>query len=187
MNGYLARVLNEVFRLHAFRLGVAFPNPDERAVTDIGRVYATFAFPGDAGDAASDPVRRIERRGGCDDASSGTTLEEFAFATGTVGGKGVNGEGTLWMERCCCIDADTVRGTDGGRCAYPAERTGSYDWSSLRAFVARVTAAAHRPPSSVDGSSLRAFVAPRVRGPRDGGGPSKKHVQSILSICNIKN
>ena len=163
MNGYPTRVLNEVFRSHAFRLGVAFPNPDERAVTDIGRVYATFAFPGDAGDAASDPVRRIERRGGCDDASSGTTLEEFAFAAGTVGGKGVNGEGTLWMERCCCIDADTVRGTDGGRCAYPAERTGSYD-----------------------GSSLRAFVAPRVCGPRDGGGPSSSQLRRRVVAPRVR-
>ena len=36
---------------------------------------------------------------------------------------------------------------DGAICSYPSERTGIYDGSSLRAFVARVSA----PPGGVDG------------------------------------
>ena len=85
-------------------------------------------------------------------------MEQFAFSAGMAaadGFAGVSDEGSLWMEGCrCAADRDEGAtaheggaGPDaadeedpGGACSYPPERTGRYDGSSLRTFVARVTA-----------------------------------------------
>lgn len=187
-----ARLMNELFRSHAFRLGVSFHGAadagdassttsggrieipswddvrvadggagppytyDERAMLDIGRAYGAFGGPSGRDGPYSVGIDRASPRSGagevgadgrrrCRDGGGGTTMEHFAFSAGMAadGGAGANDEGSLWMERCRCDGDANDEGptSDGeGGCSYPPDRTGRYDGSSLRAFVARVSA-----------------------------------------------
>ena len=99
---------------------------------------------------------------------NGATMEHFAFSAGIVaadGFAGVGDVGSLWMEGCQCVVDRDDDATDhdgwvgpnradeeypGGVCSYPSERTGRYDGSSLRSFVARVTAPPVDDDANVD-------------------------------------
>ena len=135
--------------------------PDEGAMVDIATAYGAFggrlgrddlhysvaidrpSSTGDGGDVGGGGGRCGDG-GGFD---RGATLEHFAFSAGmaSADGVGANDEGSSFTERCRCSgdkredggDTNTDE-DDGGGCSYPSERTGIYDGSSLRTFVARV-------------------------------------------------
>ena len=176
MTTYPARLVNELFRSHAFQLGLAFHGstneekgtssyiewpiwnddgsvgakmtPDEVAMFDISWAYSKFgAIDGNNLGLESVRASHASSLENGHNGCRGSSLEHFSFSAGMVeGGAGVNNEGSLWMEQCQCNDAG------GDTCAYPPEQTGLYDGSSLRAFVARVVA-----PSSSSVDQLPGF------------------------------
>eukprot|EP00571_Detonula_confervacea_P007149 CAMPEP_0172327528 /NCGR_PEP_ID=MMETSP1058-20130122/59834_1 /TAXON_ID=83371 /ORGANISM="Detonula confervacea, Strain CCMP 353" /LENGTH=954 /DNA_ID=CAMNT_0013044607 /DNA_START=137 /DNA_END=3001 /DNA_ORIENTATION=+ len=173
MGTYPARIMNELFRSHAFQLGVAFHGTtidnaswievpswnnhagnnnnngasmthDEQAMVDISLAYNKFAsmhgnsVPYSVLTSHAADVERMHQ-----DECKGASMEHFAFSAGMVeASSGVNNEGSLWMEQCKC---GSRHGDNGDSCAYPSERTGLYDGSSLRAFVARIVAPSSKP------------------------------------------
>ena len=146
MSTYPARIMNELFRSHAFQFGVALHGSsdsgsagsievprwdvqsvsyDEEAMTEICAAMSSFGARGSSRQpykiSAAD-VLNLESN------CNGSSMENWAFAAGFSSTSSEVG-GTIWLDQCVC---------DTDACNYPSERTNSYDGSSLRSFIARV-------------------------------------------------
>ncbi|KAL9189278.1 hypothetical protein ACHAXT_011768 [Thalassiosira profunda] len=158
MSTFPARLMNELVRSHAFQLGLAFHGTNEDtpcieipswkpeghtatfdrgAMEGLARACLDFGFPLDK----EAYVVRIASAF-VEDGLRMPAFSHFAYAAGRVTeGAGVDTAGSLLMDQCQCGAQDV--------CAYPSDRTGIYDGSSLRAFVAK-NVAMREVPSSID-------------------------------------